>query len=218
MGKKISCIVGMFIVFIHGCGGGAPLQSLTGVASPQPTIESPVPQTIVETLATPLAVSVRRRSFWQNPENPFDVDRDGVIEQQDAQDIMDYINNPEFGTQADGTIPLTKDYDTNGDNTVAPLDALAIINYLNDPNHTLVLPAISIKVNFVDNSADENAFVVEYASNANGPWARTSFPANVGTGPVSVNLDQIPAGSIYLRVIAVKAALSSTPSSVMVLH
>lgn len=71
---------------------------------------------------------------WQNPDNPLDVNGDGLVVPLDALQIINYLN-------ADGIGPLTIPppdpggpppwLDVNGDDLASPVDVLVVINHIN---------------------------------------------------------------------------------------
>ena len=66
---------------------------------------------------------------WQNPKNPLDVDGNGIVEQADAQLVIDRILTIGTGP-VDETIVPPPYFDTNGDGRVSPIDSLVVINFL----------------------------------------------------------------------------------------
>lgn len=70
---------------------------------------------------------------WRNPENPMDVNGDGVLSPLDPLRVINHLNK--FGIQrlenpAEGE-PAGDFLDVNGDGYVSPLDVLIVINALN---------------------------------------------------------------------------------------
>jgi hypothetical protein len=71
---------------------------------------------------------------WQNPINPFDVDRDGSAGPLDALSVVNAINS---GMDSRLTFPRPSsslpdgDIDVDGDGRLTPLDALALVNAIN---------------------------------------------------------------------------------------
>ncbi len=71
---------------------------------------------------------------WQNPQDPLDVNSDGVVSPIDVLFVIDYLNHHDAGTL---TVPLTPldfpppFYDVNGDDRASPIDVLWVIDYLN---------------------------------------------------------------------------------------
>lgn len=79
---------------------------------------------------------------WQNPNNPYDVNGDGVVTGLDALIIINHLNKygpHELAPPAEGDSPPPY-LDVNGDNRVTPLDALMTINLLNSRRPPLASP------------------------------------------------------------------------------
>ena len=73
---------------------------------------------------------------WQNPANPLDVNRDGLVVPFDALLVINEIN--ERGSRSLPPPPLSEApfspppfIDVSGDNFLSPIDALLVINFLN---------------------------------------------------------------------------------------
>ncbi len=87
------------------------------------------------------------RSPWQNPEDPCDVNGDGVITPKDALLVINRLNERGIhrltGTPSEG-----KWWDVNGDGFVTPRDVLIVVNRLNAgwPLPALPLPALPLSV------------------------------------------------------------------------
>jgi len=71
---------------------------------------------------------------WTNSVDPLDVNDDGSVSPLDVLQVVNRLNDPQFG-HTGGQLPLSVSappfYDVNGDGFVAPIDALIIINFLN---------------------------------------------------------------------------------------
>jgi hypothetical protein len=79
---------------------------------------------------------------WQNPNNPYDVNGDGVVTGLDVLILINYLNKNGPHTlepPTDGSSPPPY-LDVNGDNRITPLDALQTINLLNSRRPPLVDP------------------------------------------------------------------------------
>jgi hypothetical protein len=84
--------------------------------------------------AVPWLVTASARDIrvdtWQNPDDPLDVDGNGVVAPIDALLVINYIS-----AGLPTTLPAINTYgyfiDVNGDGIVSPLDALLVINALN---------------------------------------------------------------------------------------
>ncbi len=81
---------------------------------------------------------------WRNPDNPFDVDANGVVAPVDALLVINELNVPLVSNPDNGVLPATPPagfappfIDVNGDGFVSPLDALLVINQLNNPTAAL---------------------------------------------------------------------------------
>jgi hypothetical protein len=68
-------------------------------------------------------------SRWQNANNPFDVDNNGVVAPNDALTIINYLNAFGPGPVPAGNPPPY--YDVNSDNFISASDALMVINVIN---------------------------------------------------------------------------------------
>lgn len=85
----------------------------------------------------PLTV-VKPKSPWQNPNNPIDVNNDGIITPRDALHVINFLNDNGPGETpplpgsggGEGGDPAFPD--VNGDGRITPIDALLIINELNN--------------------------------------------------------------------------------------
>ncbi len=84
----------------------------------------------------PLSV-IQPRSPWQNPNNPIDVNNDGIVTPRDALAVINFLNEnppgsapplPSSGGEGGGVVEFP---DVNGDGIITPRDALMIINALN---------------------------------------------------------------------------------------
>ncbi|HEY6564386.1 MAG TPA: GEVED domain-containing protein, partial [Pirellulaceae bacterium] len=82
-------------------------------------------------------------SDWQNPDDRYDVNDDGVTAPLDALRVITELDNHRVTDPLTGMLPATRPdgeqyYDVNGDGFVSPLDALLVINQLpstsNRPN------------------------------------------------------------------------------------
>lgn len=79
---------------------------------------------------------------WQNPNNPHDVNGDGVVTGLDVLILINHLNKNgphELAPPADGESPPPY-LDVNGDNKITPLDALQTINVLNARRPPLANP------------------------------------------------------------------------------
>ncbi|MEZ6086974.1 MAG: dockerin type I domain-containing protein [Pirellulaceae bacterium] len=70
---------------------------------------------------------------WQNPFEPYDVNRSGNVSPLDALVILNFLNSQglKIRQPTDPLELLPYYYDSNGDNRVVPLDALVVLNHLN---------------------------------------------------------------------------------------
>jgi ELWxxDGT repeat protein len=71
---------------------------------------------------------------WQNPENPLDVNADGLVTSLDALLIINRLNDKNIGdlsnpSSGDAPAPF---YDVTGDDRLEPIDVLRVINFIND--------------------------------------------------------------------------------------
>ncbi|XZE55421.1 dockerin type I domain-containing protein [Planctomycetaceae bacterium SH139] len=80
---------------------------------------------------TPLVVATRRlTSPWTNPDDPFDVNDNGVVQPIDALIIINELNRG-GARELDDSVSPPPYLDVTGDRRVTPLDALRVINFLN---------------------------------------------------------------------------------------
>jgi hypothetical protein len=75
-------------------------------------------------------VSIEVNPSWQNPINPFDVNRDGVVSPLDALIVINFINS--FGAINLSAVSTAGHHpvDVSGDLFVSALDALLVVNWL----------------------------------------------------------------------------------------
>jgi RHS repeat-associated protein len=77
------------------------------------------------TLVTNMKNKVLAAPQYMNPNNPNDVNNDGIVDSADAQAVNDYL--------ASGGTP-SNFVDVSGDGVISPLDMLTVINFLNGQN------------------------------------------------------------------------------------
>ncbi len=92
---------------------------------------------------------------WRNPDNPYDVNGDGIVSGLDALIIINRLNKHgphSLPPPSEGQEPPPY-YDVNGDNKLTALDALQTINVLNKQRQSLAIqsqppPAVSSVTTF----------------------------------------------------------------------
>lgn len=89
-----------------------------------------------EALKQILVDVAHEQAFWQNPDDPLDVNRDQEIDPQDALQVINELNLRRISDSDSSTLPLpmrqrpTPYVDVNGDGMATPIDALRVINRL----------------------------------------------------------------------------------------
>ena len=85
-------------------------------------------------------VTAPPRGDWQNPQNQFDVDANGIVNPLDALLVINELSNRQFSDSVTGLLPtapasVPQFVDVNADDFVGPQDALFVINQLgnNEP-------------------------------------------------------------------------------------
>ena len=71
---------------------------------------------------------------WMNPNDRLDVNNDGIVDEEDAQSVLRFLNGGFRGSlPATPQVPFAPApfVDSNGSNSVEPLDALLVVNRLN---------------------------------------------------------------------------------------
>lgn len=68
---------------------------------------------------------------WHNEQNPYDVDKNGIVSPVDALAIINTINSSGVRLLDNAIDDHNRDIDVNNDGWVSPLDALQVINFLN---------------------------------------------------------------------------------------
>jgi hypothetical protein len=69
----------------------------------------------------------------QNPDNPLDVNADGMVTPLDALLVINHLNQPQDGeAEASSASPSTSFFgDVSGDDVISPIDVLLLVNWLN---------------------------------------------------------------------------------------
>lgn len=80
-------------------------------------------------------------SVWQNPTNPFDVDRSELVTLVDALSVINQIQTRGVGPLPDYPDADSMMCDTNGDHWLTPVDALKVINVLQRFSDPLTMTA-----------------------------------------------------------------------------
>ncbi|MCO6430288.1 MAG: hypothetical protein J5J00_05455 [Deltaproteobacteria bacterium] len=79
---------------------------------------------------------------WYHSYNPYDVDANGRLTEDDAQSVIDAMNNLGEGAFPHDNPGLEYHFvDVNNDGILSPVDAILVINYLNQPGwHNATIP------------------------------------------------------------------------------
>jgi hypothetical protein len=108
--------------------------------------------------------------FWQNPNDPVDVNNDQVITPLDALQCINELNHRRVSDSA-SNLPLpmppsmpTPYVDVNGDGLVTPNDALRVINRLNEKPSEAEGESISERASLSDDSPGDSSFSLVAAS------------------------------------------------------
>jgi hypothetical protein len=114
-------------------------------------------------------------SPWQNPNNPVDVDGNGVVSPLDALLVINNLDTypggvlPALGSGQTPTFWL----DTNGNGTISPLDALLVINALPSAAQASALPREALS----------------FAASSGEPVTNNSIPVDQLRSDVQMNDD-----------------------------
>ena len=163
---------------------------------------------------------------WQNPDNPLDVDGNGVIQNVDLLQVINRLialGITDLSPPSEGTSPPPY-IDTSGNNHLEPLDALRIVNYLiaNPPGGSGSAQATALATSLATEAANQANFATVAATPAAAAAASTpaAEPANIGFAlPSSLTANTPPlAGAADLTVMSQAIAAAPARASAAVVN
>jgi hypothetical protein len=110
---------------------------------------------------------------YQNPDNPYDVVPNGVVNQQDALAIINLLRiydtdgtgfNPNEVNLPASELPPNRYYDVNGDGIISRADALAVVNFLSNPPTTTTFASSSVVYSSTASGGDSEDSVDDFFS------------------------------------------------------
>jgi hypothetical protein len=89
----------------------------------------------IDTDPAPNTLTINLNSPWHNPQNPFDIDGNGLITASDALNLLNYLSSHDPGSIPDNAKVGPPFYDVNNDQSVTWVDFAQLYNFLSPGNN-----------------------------------------------------------------------------------